>query len=130
MSNSFNFKFNYRLNTEKISFVIEAAGFARDKGLIKSETTMQNSSSYSHTSHSKVRANQRGFTQDVIDAVWQFADRETQRPGGCFELSISSGQAALLVRKGAMNAQLAGKCAKAKLLTDGTTLITVYKNDN
>lgn len=91
---------------------------------------MHNSSTYTHTNHSKVRANQRGIRRNVIDAIWSFGDRETQRPGGCFELSISRGQIALLVRKGRVSAQLGDKCASTKLLTDGETLITVYKNDN
>jgi hypothetical protein len=91
---------------------------------------MHNSSRYAPTNHSKTRANQSGIKKEVIDAVWTFADREAQRPGGCFELSISSSQLALLVRKGQLKAHLAEKCGRAKLLTDGETLITVYKNDN
>lgn len=91
---------------------------------------MQNISDYTHTTHSKARADQRGMHSEVINAVWHFADVEQPRPGRCFELSISRKELRLLVRKGRMNPQLADKCRRAKLLTDGETLITVYKNDN
>jgi hypothetical protein len=91
---------------------------------------MQNTSDYTLTNHSKIRADQRGIQSEVINAVWHFADVEQPRPGKCFELSISRRTLKLLVRKGRMNPQLADKCRRAKLLTDGAVLITVYKNDN
>lgn len=126
----FCYIFNYELNIENISFVIYVFSSDVDKGLVTSEVTMHYSSNYSPTNHSKTRASQRGFRKDVIDAVWQFADRESQRPGACFELSISSNRLALLVSKGQIKPHLAEKCSRAKLLTDGAILITVYKNDD
>ena len=91
---------------------------------------MHNTSYYKQTKHSEVRSNQRGIKSEVLDAVWQYADGERPRGGGCFELFISRKELSLLVRKGRMTAQLAGKCSRTKLLTNGETLITVYKNDN
>ncbi len=91
---------------------------------------MHNTSEYTHTTHSKVRADQRGIQSEVVNAVWHFADVEKPRPGRCFELSISRKELTILVRKGRMHPQLADKCRRAKLLTNGETLITVYKNDN
>ena len=91
---------------------------------------MHNPASYRHTTHSKVRTNQRGIKADAINAIWSFGDSERPCGNGCFELSISRDEASWLVRKGRLSAQLADKCRRLKLVTNGEILITVYQNDN
>lgn len=82
------------------------------------------------TKHGKIRLSQRGVKTEVVQAVWQHGDREQPCGSGCFTLSISHRRLTALISMGVVPAKLAEHCAKLKIVTNGETLITVYKNDN
>ncbi len=82
------------------------------------------------TRHAVKRCQQRGIRSDATRTVWDFGDREVPVPGGCFRLSISSSELNFLVQRGIVSAKLADQCARLALITDGSTIITSYKQDN
>lgn len=80
--------------------------------------------------HAASRSNQRGAQKDAIESVWLHADREQPCGSGSFILSISNRQRTALIHKGILPTKLAERAARLKLIINGNTLITVYKNDN
>jgi hypothetical protein len=80
--------------------------------------------------HAEKRTQQRAIRRQFVDLVWDHGDREEPAGGGCFVLSISTRRMRLLISKGAVNVQDAARCQSLKLVTDGSLLITAYRNGN
>lgn len=81
------------------------------------------------TKHASVRGQQRGIRQEDREVVFQFGDREENVGGGCYRLSISSARLKLLISQGRVPPQLGDRCARLVLVTDGSRLVTNYKQD-
>jgi hypothetical protein len=81
------------------------------------------------TKHASIRAQQRGIRQSDRDLIFQFGDREEQVGGGCYRLTISSKKLKLLISQGVVPPQLGDRCARLVLVTDGSRLVTNYKQD-
>ena len=81
------------------------------------------------TRHAMARGQQRGIRQSDRDMVFRHGDREHPVGGGCYRLSISSKRLRLLVQQGVISPQLGDRCARLVIITDGSTVVTNYKQD-
>lgn len=77
--------------------------------------------------HARVRSQQRGISRVHQHAVFMYGDREQAVGGGCVRLTISQRRLKTLVMEGAISAQVAERCRKLALITDGSTIVTNYK---
>lgn len=81
------------------------------------------------TNHASARGQQRGIRRSDRDVVFHYGDREAPVGSGCYSLRISSRQLRLLITQGAIPPQLGHRCARVVLITDGSRVITNYKQD-
>ena len=79
--------------------------------------------------HALARGQQRGIRWTDRETVLRFGDREVPAGGGCYRLSISSRQLRLLISQGTIPPQLGERCSRLVLVTDGSRVITNYKQD-
>lgn len=81
------------------------------------------------TKHASARGQQRGIRRSDRDVVFRYGDKEELVGGGCYRLSISSKRLRLLIRQGSIPPQLGDRCARIVLITDGSRIVTNYKQD-
>lgn len=79
------------------------------------------------TAHAGRRGQQRGIRQEQCDAVFDYGDQEQPVGGGCYRLMISERRMSELRRAGLMSGQLADRCRRLALITDGANVVTSYK---
>lgn len=79
------------------------------------------------TAHAGRRCQQRGIRQEQRDAVFAYGDREQAVGGGCYRLMISDRRMSELRGSGLISAQLADRCRRLALITDGASIVTNYK---
>lgn len=89
----------------------------------------KNRSGHWATAHAAKRGQQRGITPEQRDFVFQYGDREVPAGRGCYRLSISSARLRLLVSQGALSPQMADRCSRLVLVTNGSKVVTNYKQD-
>lgn len=80
------------------------------------------------TVHATKRSQQRGIRREHQEAVFAHGDIERAVGGGCYRLSISQRRLMGLVREGAISAQIADRCRKLAVITDGASIVTNYKS--
>lgn len=80
------------------------------------------------TSHGRLRIQQRGFRNTLINAVHEYADVELHVGGSCRRLSISTRELKRLVTEGALSPKDAERCKNVSLVVEGSTLITAYRH--
>jgi len=80
--------------------------------------------------HGAQRSQQRGIKSSAANLVFNYADRELEAGGGCIKLRISNGCLAGLVKEKIIKAKLAEKCKNLTIVTDGLSIITVYRCAN
>ena len=76
--------------------------------------------------HAEKRANQRGFNNEIINAIIEYADIEIIRPGGALSLKISKKMLNELVKTRTITASLAEKLRRKAVLIDGLVTITCF----
>ena len=79
------------------------------------------------TAHAAKRSQQRGIRRAHQEAVFTYGDVERAVGRGCYRLSISQRRLMGLIREGAITAQIADRCRKLAVITDGASIVTNYK---
>ena len=80
--------------------------------------------------HGTARSQQRGIKCSAAKVVFNYADREIEAGDGCIKLRISKSCLAGLVKEKLIKAKLAEKCKNLTIVTDGLSIITVYRSAN
>ena len=80
------------------------------------------------SNHAKIRKQQRGIRKVEADLVFNFGDLEFEAGGNCYKLCISKRKLEELVANKNVVPKLAEKCEHLVILTDGSSIITVYRN--
>ncbi|RYH00370.1 MAG: hypothetical protein EON58_00390 [Alphaproteobacteria bacterium] len=80
------------------------------------------------TKHAVARSQQRGILREHQETVFAFGDLEHEVGRGCYRLAISQRRLMNLVRNGTISAQIADRCRRLSVITDGMTIVTNYKS--
>lgn len=80
--------------------------------------------------HASTRSQQRGIKGSAVNVVFAHGDREIDAGDSCYKLRISNGRLVELIQERTIKPKLAEKCKNLTIITDGSSIITVYRSAN